>query len=141
MTRRIVFALALGMTLATFPAAAQLNPMLPPSGGRTDSIVEAGSSMMYGPFVDINPDCSRRANPPLRILKKPRHGRAIIARREGNIRVPDDHPYPHCNLRRIVGPTVLYVPQPGFRGADYLSFNMRGLNGEVRRIDIDITVR
>jgi hypothetical protein len=138
MMKLVAMAVSTLAVMPTLPCVAQVNPLLPPAGGRATSVVEQNGSIQYGPFPVLNDDCTRRRNAILRIIKKPQHGRAIISDREGNIRFAEDHP---CNFRRIVATTVLYVPRRGYRGPDTLSFTVQGPVGPVRRLAFDISVR
>jgi hypothetical protein len=141
MNRNTMPMLAACAMFAAPVAAAQDNPMLPPKGGPMTSMVDAGQTIHYGPFVQMNPDCSLHGNATAKVTSRPRHGKAFVAQREGNVRYPPDSGYPQCNGRRVTGTMVVYVPNRGFRGEDRLKFIMIVPGGERRNYDFRLVVQ
>jgi hypothetical protein len=59
----------------------------------------------------------------------------------GGIVLGSDNPlYARCSEHEIVGTTVIYTPRPSFAGEDSFSFRLRFVDGEVRRITVNVTV-
>jgi hypothetical protein len=102
--------------------------------------VENGT-VTVGPFATVGSSCTVMQQAKASVLSRPRFGAARTALAWGDVALaPTGLLYPRCNEHKIVGTTVIYTPRPGFTGEDSFSFRLRFVNGEVRRITVNVTV-
>jgi hypothetical protein len=94
-----------------------------------------------GPFATVGPSCTVTKQAKASVLSRPRFGAARTALAWGDLALAPAGPlYPRCNERKIVGTTVVYTPRPGFTGEDSFSFRLRFVDGEVRKITVNVTI-
>jgi dienelactone hydrolase len=103
--------------------------------------VAAGTTTTLNFAYGVNPDCSSRGLPKIRVVQAPEHGTATVASREDFPRFPANHPDAACNQRRVAGTAVDYTPAAGFTGADSLAFEEISLDHRDTVFRIAITVR
>jgi len=101
----------------------------------------AGTTTTMDFAFDLNPDCTVRAMPTIRVLNPPANGTVQVFEKEdfpsfqaNNIRFV-------CNKNRAKGMAVTYTPNPGFAGSDYLEFEIFGSDGADRVIKLTIAVK
>ena len=68
----------------------------------------------------VNPDCSSRELPTVRITQNPQHGRVQVSKTQDFPTYPESNSRSVCNSRRVDGIAVSYVAEPGYLGGDYV---------------------
>src|SRR3954451_21550292 len=101
--------------------------------------VVAGQSHKLAHFVSVNPDCSSRGMPHIKIIGAPKNGRITLIRAvdfsagfSGN--------YTQCNSQRINGLTASYTAQRSFSGSDAARLLVIYPSGNTRQIAYSLAV-
>jgi hypothetical protein len=104
------------------------------------AVTVKGGTVTVGPFATVGPSCTVTHQAKASVLSRPRFGVARAALASGDLVLAPHGPLSRCNERKIVGTTMIYTPRPDFTGADSFSFRLRFVDGEVRRITVNVTV-
>ncbi len=103
--------------------------------------VIAGDTIRLAFNVAMNPDCSVRSMPTLRVLTEPMHGTTAISQTEDFPSFPATNIRSACNKAKARGVKLEYTPAPGYLGPDYVSYEMIFEDGVDRTINIPLTVK
>jgi hypothetical protein len=103
--------------------------------------VIAGSTIRLAFNVSMNPDCTVRSIPILRVLTEPMHGTTAISETEDFPSYPPANIRSVCNKAKARGVKLEYTPAPGYLGSDYLSYEMIFEDGVDRTVNIPLTVK
>jgi hypothetical protein len=107
MRKMVLFAVAIAALSAT---AVQ---------GRTISkTVATGRPLKLGFFSSVNPDCSSRGRPTIRLTRAPEHGRVTVTQTMDFPNFPASNVRFVCNKSRVAGTAINYVSDRGFVGTD-----------------------
>jgi dienelactone hydrolase len=112
-----------------------------PSTRVQHAAVAAGATARLNFVRSVNPDCSSRGMPKIRLLEKPQHGAAQVTQREDFPKFPQDAPAARCNAIRVPGQSVEYTPTAGFTGDDSLTFEVTTLDERRLVFHVDIAVK
>jgi len=96
----------------------------------------SGERTRIGRDWSLNPDCSRRGDPSVRVLQAPQHGKLDIVRE-------DVFPYwegGKCNSRKVLGSAQYYTSDRGFIGNDSVVMRHSHGNGSVLDSTTEIKV-
>ncbi|MGY5802431.1 hypothetical protein ACXHMN_13975 [Rhizobium sp. LEGMi12c] len=96
----------------------------------------SGERTRIGRDWSLNPDCSVRGNPSVRVLQAPKHGKLTIQRE-------DVFPYwknGNCNAKKVVGNAQYYTSDRGFVGTDSALTRHSYANGLVQDVTTEIKV-
>jgi transglutaminase-like putative cysteine protease len=78
----------------------------------------------------LNPDCSLIGLPTARVIGQPSNGNVAVENGTGFANFPPENQRYECNKRKSDGVSIVYVPHPGFTGADSITLDIifpRGL--------------
>lgn len=124
------------------PPAIPPIPILSPSGPFTvTKTALAGQTLRIDFTASVNPDCTVRGIPTVRILAQPAHGTAVISETEDYTAYPPINPRYACNKTKSRGAKLEYTPAPGYAGADYLSFEVISAEGTDKTFNTQIAVK
>lgn len=96
----------------------------------------SGERTRVGRDWSLNPDCSVRGNPSVRVLQEPKHGKLTIQRE-------DVFPYwkdGKCNSKKVAGNAQYYTSDQGFVGTDRALTRHSYANGVVQDVTTEIKV-
>jgi hypothetical protein len=96
----------------------------------------SGERTEIGRDWSLNPDCTLRGNPSVRVLQAPKHGKLAIVRE-------DVFPYwknGKCNSKKVVGNAQYYTSDRGFTGTDSATTRHSYANGFVQDVTAEIKV-
>jgi len=96
----------------------------------------SGERTRIGRDWSVNPDCSRRGDPSVRVLQGPHHGKLDIIRE-------DVFPYwkgGKCNSRKVLGNAQYYTSDRGFIGTDSVVTRSSYGTGSVQDSTTEINV-
>ncbi len=103
--------------------------------------VPAETTTVLGVFYAVNPDCSPRGLPTVRISEPPSHGTAAAGPREANPAFPPASPFAVCNASRVPAVGVTYAPVKGFTGADSIAIEEVTRDGRHQLIRLTLSVQ
>jgi dienelactone hydrolase len=89
----------------------------------------------------VNPDCSSRGLPTVRITQPPLHGTAKVGERDSYPKFSPGSPYATCNTVKVPGIAVDYTPSIGFTGTDLLTFEVVTTDHQDRIFRVAILVQ
>ena len=104
-------------------------------------VVPSGNSLILAQINSIKPNCSSAGNASVSLLGGPSHGRFATQQVRTRTRYPANNPRAKCNGRAVPGLRLIYTPNPGYRGADVVQFQIVYPNGTADRVRIPISVR
>lgn len=127
-----------GAVVASAPGHADAPPtVLSP----IEKTVQAGTATRLAFARDLNPDCSFRAIPTIRVLTQPAHGTAVIKTVEDlggfYAGVPVDL---RCMQTKAIGASLEYVANAGYTGPDTLRYEVLS-NGMDAVTPVNLTVK
>jgi hypothetical protein len=134
------------VTLAAPPPAPRpIMAAAPPvqnGGPRTiNRTVATGTTALLDEGWSINPDCTSRTVPIIRVLQQPAHGTARVSTRDDYPHFPPVNPRSACNTIRLPAAILDYTPTQGFVGPDLLSYEIITGTGVQSTVVIVITVK
>jgi hypothetical protein len=107
--------------------------------------VPAGRSTLLGDYNTVSGDgrstCHAQALPAIRIITRPAHGEAEVAAETHAFHPRPDAPLAYCAGRRFAAGVVRYRPQAGYRGPDFLSYEVVFADGSRDTYEKGLTVR
>jgi hypothetical protein len=89
----------------------------------------------------VHPDCTPAGLPTVRVTGTPSHGTVSLRRATGFSNFPANNQRYRCNLKRTPVVELLYTPQTGFTGSDYLMTDSIFPDGTSRQDKFTISVR
>ena len=89
----------------------------------------------------VNPDCTSRGLPRLRVTQPPSHGTANSLAREDFPKLAPTSPLAHCAENKVPIAIINYTPETGFVGTDYLVFEEDTVDHQHRVFRISIVVK
>jgi len=101
----------------------------------------AGQTIRVDFAASINPDCTVREIPTVRIVDPPVNGTTQLKEMEDFTSFPAGNPRSVCNKARSRGLEITYTPNPGYLGNDFVSYETIGNDGYDRTIKVAITVK
>jgi len=107
----------------------------------TTRTVVVGQTSTLDAMWNLNPDCTTRTNPTVRIVEQPVHGTVAINQRTDYPNYPTNNPRSACNKTQQPGVFVDYTPAPGFAGTDIVSFEEISDRGVDRTWKMILTVK
>jgi hypothetical protein len=120
------------------PAVTPIGPNTPITVSKT---VIAGATVQVSFETSINPDCSVRTLPSVRVLTEPMHGTAVASPGEDFPNFPPTNVRWTCNKNKAQGMKLVYTPAPGYVGPDYISYEVIWADGQDRTFNIPVTVK
>jgi antitoxin (DNA-binding transcriptional repressor) of toxin-antitoxin stability system len=99
----------------------------------------SGSNARLDFWISINPDCTSRGRPVVRVTAAPQNGRALVVPARDFI--PQNAKLSHCSNRRTAGTHVRYVSRKGFVGTDRVSVEVFFPTGRHLAVTYTIDVR
>jgi hypothetical protein len=131
MRKMALLALAIALLSAT-TAEGQILPR--------DGTVLSGRPLKLHFAYSVNPDCSLRGRPTIRITRAPEHGRVTVTQAMDFPNFPTSNIRSVCNTRRVGGTAIIYVSQRGFVGTDNVQDDTIFPDGHVTQHSSTITV-
>jgi len=101
----------------------------------------AGQTIRIDFTTVLNPDCSVRSIPMIRIVDPPANGTTQIKDAEDFTSYTQANPRSGCNKAKSKGLELTYKPNPGYLGSDYLSYETINTDGYDQTFKIAITVK
>jgi hypothetical protein len=90
---------------------------------------------------ELNPDCSVRNIPTVRIIDAPVHGTTQVTQLDDFTAFLPQNVHFACNKKKSRGTALDYISNPGYVGGDYLSFESVNPDGVDRTYKVAITVK
>jgi hypothetical protein len=90
---------------------------------------------------NLNPDCSVRNIPIVRIIDQPVHGTAQVTQTEDFTAFLPQNIHFACNQKKSRGTALDYIANPGYVGSDYLSFESINADGVDHIFKIALAVK
>lgn len=78
----------------------------------------SGQRQRFGPFVEVNPDCSNAGTPVLKVEIQPTHGTVEFAPTSDYPYFPPTNVRSRCNDRKVDGLAGFYTSAAGYHGPD-----------------------
>jgi dienelactone hydrolase len=103
--------------------------------------VRAGTTATIFRSSLVNPDCTSRPPPELRVTRRPAHGVARIVRRQGFPAYPPANPLAVCNRTRIPTNDLDYTPVASFTGMDFTAFTIVTADARDETLEVAITIK
>jgi hypothetical protein len=101
-------------------------------------VVVAGGVLQLAHFASVNPDCTSKRKTVVRVTDGPAHGTILVKETKAFSTFRN---YQQCNVRRVDGVAVEYLPQRGYLGADTVGLDVFYPSGEERMRVYDISVK
>lgn len=101
----------------------------------------AGQTTTMDFVFNLNPDCSVKEIPTIRVTSPPVHGTIQVFEKEDFSSFPQSNIRFECNKKKSKGTAVSYTPNPGYAGGDYLEFEIFSSDGADRTMKVSITVK
>ena len=89
----------------------------------------------------LNPDCSVRSIPTIRIVEQPMHGTVQVLEREDYPLFAPNNIHFVCDKNKVKGAAADYIPAPGYLGPDQLTMEILNDEGSDHTYRIAITVK
>jgi hypothetical protein len=105
------------------------------SGYRSADTV-AGKPHRLGAYGDVQKDCTSGPLPTVRVLTPPNHGELNV--RSGTLKAGR---IPRCPNLAAKAQGVFYKPNPAYKGADEVSYEVKSACGKVESHTVRITVK
>src|SRR5215207_5446615 len=127
---RLAPALACALILAATAALSQSN-----NAYRITDVV-AGKPHRLGVYGDVQKDCTSGPLPTVRVVTPPKHGELNV--RSGKLKAGR---ISRCPKLEATAQGVFYKPNPTYRGADEVSYEVKSASGKVESHTVRITVK
>jgi len=109
--------------------AARANYPVPPRG-----------TVRIGSFYALDPTCATIGMPSISVVAGPSNGRIEARQTRDYPNFPTFNIRARCDLRKVPVTEVLYRPTPGFRGVDFVEYEVIFPRGQLRRYSRRIVV-
>ena len=123
---------------ASLQAHANGKPFVPPPIKKT-ALAGATTRLLF--VQNLNPDCSVRDVPTIRILTQPSHGAQTVKTIDDFGTYVGYPTNPGCNKNKARGAALDYVPDAGYTGPDTLTYEVIYSNGTDQTTTVDLTVK
>ena len=127
---RLAPALACALILAATAALSQSN-----NAYRSTDVV-AGKPHRLGVYGNVQKDCTSGPLPTVRVVTLPKHGELNV--RSGKLKAGR---ISRCPKLEATAQGVFYKPNPTYRGADEVSYEVKSASGKVESHTVRITVK
>ena len=127
---RLAPALACALILAATAALSQSN-----NAYRSTDVV-AGKPHRLGVYGNVQKDCTSGPLPTVRVVTPPKHGELNV--RSGKLKAGR---ISRCPKLEATAQGVFYKPNPTYRGADEVSYEVKSASGKVESHTVRITVK
>jgi hypothetical protein len=127
---RLVPALACALILAATAALSQSN-----NAYRSTDVV-AGKPHRLGVYGNVQKDCTSGPLPTVRVVTPPKHGELNV--RSGKLKAGR---ISRCPKLEVTAQGVFYKPNPTYKGADEVSYEVKSASGKVESHTVRITVK
>ena len=131
--------LSLPLTILAFGAALSSCVSTNADGVRQikdHAVAVSGERTRIGHDWDLNPDCSMRTKPLVRVVEAPKHGRLAISQEDVFPTRKDGK----CNSTKVLGNAQYYTSDRGFVGKDSFVTRHSYGSGFVQDVTTEITV-
>ena len=96
----------------------------------------AGKSHRLGVYGNVQKDCTSGPLPTIRVLTPPKHGELNV--RSGKLKAGR---ISRCLKLKATAQGVFYKPNPTYKGADEVSYEVKSASGKVESHTVRITVK
>jgi len=127
---RLAPALACALILAATAALSQSN-----NAYRSTDVV-AGKPHRLGVYGNVQKDCTSGPLPTVRVVTPPKHGELNV--RSGKLKAGR---ISRCPKLEATAQGVFYKPNPTYKGADEVSYEVKSASGKVESHTVRITVK
>jgi hypothetical protein len=117
------------------------SPATQARSGHGERFAVSGTPQKLGFFSAVNPDCTTKGIPVLRVTRTTVHGSASISEDAGYPEFPAASPYYHCNRQRTQGVAISYTSNAGYIGDDTVSVEIIFPGGGYKTFDYSIIVK
>lgn len=134
-------------TMVTSPSAQPGRVIVVPAAMRTAGpqilarTVAAGATLRLVFASSVNPDCTSRGLNTVRVTQQPVHGTVRAEEARDFPTFPPNNIRSACNKTKVPGMALLYTPEAGFVGTDYLSLETISIDGGDREFRVALTVK
>jgi hypothetical protein len=128
--KRLAPALACALVLSGTAALAQTN-----TAYRSTDVV-AGKPHRLGVYGNVQKDCTSGPLPTVRVVTPPKHGELNV--RSGKLKAGRISRYPKLEA---TAQGIFYKPNPAYKGADEVSYEVKSASGKVESHTVRITVK
>jgi hypothetical protein len=128
--KRLAPALACALILSATAAWGQSN-----TAYRSTDVV-AGKSHRLGVYGNVQKDCTSGLLPTVRVVTPPKHGELNV--RSGKLKAGR---ISRCPKLEATAQGVFYKPNPAYKGADEVSYEVKSASGKVESHTVRITVK
>jgi hypothetical protein len=104
---------------ATTPSGTELKPSTIVRG------VDSDVQQVVDDYYSATPDCGNMGYPEIKILSAPGHGSVAVENGEDYPAYIKDNVRYECNKKKVASTRVLYKSNPGFRGKDFFTIQVR----------------
>jgi hypothetical protein len=125
-----VSVLAGALLMSAPPGLAQTN-----TAHRSTDVV-AGKPHRLGVYGNVQKDCTSGPLPTVRVVTPPKHGDLNV--RSGKLKAGR---ISRCPKLEATAQGVFYKPNPSYKGADEISYEVKSASGKVERHAVRITVK
>ena len=125
-----VFAIGCALVLSGTSALAQTN-----TAYRSTNVV-AGKPHRLGVYGNVQKDCTSGPLPTVRVVIPPKHGELNV--RSGKLKAGR---ISRCPKLEATAQGVFYKPNPTYKGADEVSYEVKSASGKVESHTVRITVK
>jgi hypothetical protein len=125
-----VAAIGCALALSGTAALAQTN-----SAHRSTDVV-AGKSHRLGVYGNVQKDCTSGPLPTVQVVTPPKHGELNV--RSGKLKAGR---ITRCPKLEATAQGIFYKPNPAYKGADEISYEVKSASGKVENHTVRITVK
>jgi hypothetical protein len=125
-----VFAIGCTLVLSGTAAVAQTN-----TAHRSTDVV-AGKPHRLGVYGNVQKDCTSGRLPTVQVVTPPKHGELNV--RSGKVKAGR---ISRCPKLEATAQGVFYKPNPTYKGADEVSYEVKSASGKVESHTVRITVK
>lgn len=128
--KRLAPVLACALALSGTAALAQTN------GAHRSTDVVAGKPHRLGVYGNVQKDCTSGPLPTVRVVTPPKHGELNV--RSGKLKAGR---ISRCPKLEATAQGVFYKPNPTYKGADEVSYDVKAASGKMESHTVRITVK
>jgi hypothetical protein len=125
-----VVAIGCALALSGTAALAQTN-----SAHRSTDVI-AGKPHRLGVYGNVQKDCTSGPLPTVRVVTPPKHGELNV--RSGKLKAGR---ISRCPKLEATAQGIFYKPNPAYKGADEVSYEVKSASGKVESHTVRITVK
>jgi hypothetical protein len=113
----------------------------PVNPARLNKFAASGVEMRLDFFYSVNPDCTPKGNPVVRLVRAAQYGRIAIKEDTGYPNFAKGSQYNPCNRQKVPVTAVTYVSNPGYTGADSAAVETIFPDGDYMAVEYSIVVK